>query len=216
MTNKTLQHLSIATAGLAMGFGLSVVEMQSAQGAVLTFDDITTTNSYTSIPDGYGGFDWNSNAYVINGGSVHRNSGYDKGTVSGNYTAFNWFARPFEVSREGLFNFEGAYLTAAWNTGLNIVVEGFESGALKYSETVTVDTDAPTWFDFDFLSIDSLNFSTFGGVDANPHDSGGGTHFAMDNFTYNTEPVSTPEPASLLALLALGGCGVGSMLKRKN
>ncbi|NET03359.1 MAG: PEP-CTERM sorting domain-containing protein [Symploca sp. SIO2B6] len=210
MTNflKRSSMVAVGAACIALGVG------GAAEATVLTFDNITT-NSLRIISDGYGGFDW-TNFYVINGSYVP-NTGYDNGTVSGNNTAFNGFARPVTVNSDSVFDFNGAYLTAAWNTGLNILVQGFSGGALQESKTVTVNTDAPTWFDFDFLGIDSLKFTSFGGFDAKWYDYGWGTHFAMDNFTFNeTENAeSVPEPTSLLGFLTIGALGATSALKRK-
>ena len=81
-----------------------------------------------------------------------------------------------------------------------------------YSETVVVDITGLTLFDFDFLGIDTLVFTSFGGV--NPGLNGDGTQFVMDNFTFN-ETKGVPEPASTLGLLAFGALGASSVLKRK-
>lgn len=200
--------VAAGAACIALGVG------GTAEATVLTFDDITT-NSYKAISDSYGGLNW-TNIGVINNSSVP-NTGYDNGTVSEDNTAFNWYARPATVSSVSVFDFNGAYLTAAWNTGLNILVQGFLGGGLQESKTITVNTDAPTWFDFDFLGIDSVKFTSFGGFDANWYDRGSGTHFAMDNFTFNETQTaeSVPEPASLLGFLTISALGAASALKRK-
>ena len=46
-----------------------------------------------------------------------------------------------------------------------------------------MNTNAPTWFEFDFNGITDVVFSSSGGVSAGY--DGSGTHFAMDNFTYS-------------------------------
>ncbi len=47
----------------------------------------------------------------------------------------------------------------------------------------------------------------------NPLFEGTSDAFSIDNVVY--EQASTPEPASILGLLAFGAMGTGSMLKRK-
>ncbi|MBD2576446.1 PEP-CTERM sorting domain-containing protein [Oscillatoria sp. FACHB-1406] len=204
----TLEKLFIVPAGAAI---IALGNAGALQAAVLTFDDVSNTSSADFINSNYGEFNWN-NFGVVNR-ILHPGSGYDRGTVSGNYTAFNAFADPASLSSLNLFDFNGAYLTAAWNNGLSVVVEGLKNGISLYSKTVVVDTTSPTWFDFNFFGVDQLKFSSYGGT--NPGNLGGaGTHFAMDNFTFN-EKKSVPEPASTLGLLALGAMGAGSMLKRQ-
>jgi hypothetical protein len=43
------------------------------------------------------------------------------------------------------FNFLGAYLTAAWNDGLNIRVQGYSGQTLLYDNAKIVVTTGPTW-----------------------------------------------------------------------
>ncbi|MBD2576447.1 PEP-CTERM sorting domain-containing protein [Oscillatoria sp. FACHB-1406] len=207
VTSKTLEKVFMVAAGAAI---VAVINPTASTAAVLTFDDVSTTANAELITSNYGGFNWN-NFGVVNINHAPQ-SGYNKGTVSGSYTTYNAWGNPASLSSLNLFDFNGAYLTAAWNNGLSVVVEGLKNGISLYSKTVVVDTTSPTWFDFNFFGVDQLKFSSYGGI--NPGLGGSGTHFAMDNFTFN-EKKSVPEPASTLGLLALGAMGAGSMLKRK-
>ncbi|WP_373693608.1 SdrD B-like domain-containing protein [Limnofasciculus baicalensis] len=134
------------------------------------------------IPSNYGGLNWSGDFYYSNG-TNSPGTGYDNGRVSGDYVAFNAFAASVGVG-DGLFDFQSAYLTAAWNNDLNITVEGFFNGTQQYTQTVVVDNDAPTLFEFNFVGIDQLKFTSFGGTDADPNDIGSGEHFVLDNFTF--------------------------------
>jgi hypothetical protein len=172
---------------------------QSATATVLTFDDLNVLENDTPIPNGYGGLNW-SNMYCQKLSLLPFDSGYQHGAVSGTNVAYNGFGNAASVS-VGTFTFNGAYLTGAWNDGLNITVTGLLSGNPIYSQTVVVNTVTPTFFNFNYTGIDTLTFNSFGGTDHGYGDANG-TQFVMDNFTINT-----PEPCSL-ALLSIGAIGL--------
>jgi len=159
----------------------------TANAAVLTFDDLSGS-SPDPIADGYGGLNW-SNMRSFFGCFSRPDSGYCSGTVSGYNVAFNMNGNAAATSSDSPFNFDGAYLTAAWNDDLNIQVLGFNGVSLLYDTTVVVSDDAPTWFDFAYAGIDRLEFRSFGGVDSDPTDGSSGVHFAMDDFTYSVVPI---------------------------
>ncbi|MHC5830389.1 MAG: PEP-CTERM sorting domain-containing protein, partial [Nostoc sp.] len=111
-----------------------------------------------------------------------------------------------------VFDFNSAYLTAAWNNGLSVTVQGLKSGATLYSKTVVVDTTQPTLVNFDFFGVDELKFTSFGGVEPDYLiKKGGGTQFALDNFTFNEKATSVPEPTLLPALLSIATLRDGSV-----
>jgi hypothetical protein len=167
--------------------GVVLFIVGSANAAVLTFDDLSGS-SPDPIADGYGGLNW-SNMRSFFGCFSRPDSGYCSGTVSGYNVAFNMYGNAAATSSDSLFDFDGAYLTAAWNNDLNIEVLGFNGASLLYNTTVVVSDGAPTWFDFAYAGIDRLEFRSFGGVDSDPTDGYSGVHFAMDNFTYNIVPI---------------------------
>ncbi|MEH2067090.1 MAG: PEP-CTERM sorting domain-containing protein [Nostoc sp.] len=206
---KKLSTAAIGATVIVLGIGAV------AQATVLTFDDIAPTSSFADIPNGYGGFNWD-NFYYRNGSTVIPRTGYDNGRVSGDYVSFNAGGDPALVS-DSIFDFNSAYLTAAWNDGLSITVEGLNSGATLYSKTVVVDTTQPTLVNFDYFGVDELRFTSSGGVEPDYliETGGGGTQFALDNFSFNEKATSVPEPTFLPALLAVSTLSAGSVLRRK-
>jgi len=131
--------------------------------------------------------------------------------VSVSNVALNGFGNPAEVDSAGSnFNFLSAYLTGAWNSNLNIEVEGFNGAALLYDTTVVASATAPTLFTFNYLDIDRLTFNSFAGQPAGFPSGGGGEQFAMDNLTVEF----IPEPSSLL-LATFGALLLWPLLKRR-
>lgn len=195
---------------LVLGLALSA---PAARAAVLDFEDAAGWTTVL-VPNGYGGLNWD-NFRAASKSDAYPGGGFDHGTVSGQYAAFNGYGQPATVTAPAgqQFDFTGGYLTAGWNTGLQVQVDGWHEGTLLYTQTVTVDTTAATWFAFNYPGIDTLAFTSFGGVDANPNDHGDGPQFALDDFTFaGPQPLQTsPEPASLCLLLL----GAVQLLRRR-
>lgn len=184
----------------------------AASATILTFEN--GTDSGQLIANGYGGLNW-SNVYVVNSsllppGPVTGSTGYHNGTVSGNFVAFNTV--PAVVSGS-VFDFNGAYLTAAWHNGLNITVSGSLNNQMLYSETVIVDTYNPTWFMFNYNGIDKLTINSFGGVDSGNFSGPDSTMFVMDDFTFQ-QPSTVPIPAAVW-LFGSGLLGLTGAARRR-
>jgi len=172
-----------------------------ANATVLTFDDLPpipydgTSEPVAPIVT-YGGANWSGGGmsagyfgYLkpedINDYYGALESGFLYGRMSEPHVAYNDSGAEVSVSN-GTFDFNGAYLTAAWNDGLEITVEGYSGGSMLYSRTVTVNPYAAQWFDFDFLGIDTLVFYSSGGTNVLfPGSSSSTNHFVMDDFTFN-------------------------------
>ncbi|MBW4505689.1 MAG: PEP-CTERM sorting domain-containing protein [Scytonematopsis contorta HA4267-MV1] len=200
----------LATMGatiIALGIG------EVTQADVLTFEDFSSSTDSAPIPSGYQGFNWNN--FFYNDGSIPglSRSGYDTGRASGNYVAYNGNGNTAFVGG-GLFNFRSAFLTAAWNDGLSVTVDGLKNGVSLYSKTTIIDTTKPTFVNFDFLNIDTLRFTSFGGtLPGYLSRVGSGTQFALDNLTFDRKSQTVPEPTSVLTLAAIGTTAF--ILKRK-
>lgn len=190
--------------------GIAFLRITSAGNGqeVLTFDNLPTTPPAPGeaadgdIPNGYGGLYW-SNFGVINGLEAGPSYGYYTGVVSGSNVAFNEYGAPATISNPYAFILHSAYLTAALNlnTPLNIQVEGFQGTNLAYDNTYTVNNLGPTLIDFNYISVDRVEFI-----------SSPAQQFAMDNLNV-TVPLPVPEPGNL-ALMLVAALG-GALLKRR-
>lgn len=180
----------------------------SASAAVLTFDDVSTPRGGYAQLGSYGGLHW-SNMYAMDPMAYYGvQTGFSNGVVSGNKMAFNGYGTT-AAATSGAFNFQGVYLTS-WAASDSFTVIGKAAGSTLYSQTVSLNSSGPTWFDFNFNGIDELQFQPV---------SGGGHWFAMDNFTFNTQLAGVPEldaggAGSALTLL-LGCCLVMAGRRRR-
>ncbi len=191
---------------------LSYSMISMCWGDVLTFDDLSETASGSFIANGYGGLVWSNfaakNAILYT--TLHGVSGYYYGMVSASNVAYGAFSGGAEIDSPGTnFNFQSAYFTGAWNSNLNIQVQGFSGATMLFNTTVVASATSPTLFALNYLNIDRLTFNPSGGEDAGFFQAGG-VNFAMDNFTFEF----VPEPSAFL-LAAFGALTLWPFLKRK-
>jgi hypothetical protein len=168
-----------------------------SEAAILTFDDISVTNTWEYIPDGYGGFEWDGMG--VHSRYIGQDDGYGHGTVSGDWCAFNPFARTSVISRESSFDFMGVYVTAGFYDSQEIMFTGYSEGKELYRMTVTADYTSPVWSDFSFYGIDTLIIET---VSNTAPLTNLDNYFALDNFTWEESSAPVPEPSTLILLSA--------------
>jgi hypothetical protein len=189
---------------------LAVTVSVPARAQLITFDDLTPSGFGSLIPNGYQGYNW-SNWYALNSSSNFYNpSGYQNGSVSPENVAFNGFADPASVSSGSTFTASSVYVTAAWNDGLNVLIEGLNGGVGMFSTVVVVDTTGPTFVPLGWSGIDELRISGSGGT---AHYTTGAHHVVIDNLSLNAT-ANVPEGGSL-ALLGAGLVPLGFALRRR-
>ena len=182
---------------------IALTGMAFAQTEVITFDDLIpgllpgSVNSYEEpIPDGYAGLRWD-NFWVSDTTKNLTPSGYHNAVVSPDNVAYNGDGNPAQLGKgsvnlDGSFNLNTAYLTAAWNNGLQVEVQGFVGTTLIYDNTYTVNTTGPTLVNFNYLGVDAVSFISSGGTPNPIYTRGGsGTQFAMDDLS-----ITVPEPSA--------------------
>ena len=200
MTGLKVMWFAVISTALLVGAA-------SARATVLTFDDLPTSG--VDVPNGYGGLNWTNFGY-LDGVNYPNKSGFQVAAVSPNNVAFNGGGAQATVTSSGgnAFDFTGAYLTAAWNDGLSVEIQGYLNGVLEYDTTVHPSATAPTFFTFNYLNVDTLVLMSSGGT-PHPGYAGPGTQVAIDNFTFT----AVPEPATF-ALMAVSFIGIAAYRRR--
>ena len=184
-----------------------------ASTVTVTFDDVPGAAIGLPIPNGYRELTWYNMSIVDN--SDWQPSGYKNGIVSGNWVAYNACAGDANVSLDGnTFDFVGGYFTAAWRNGLTIDVTGYLAGEKKYFQSITVDASGPTLFVFDYLDVDLVWFSSYGGTYAGfDYDQ---PHFAVDNMIFQSDSFTMPVPLpGALWLMGSGFAALMALRKRR-
>lgn len=195
---------SLAAAGLALA---ALFSSPVASATTLTFDDL---NGGDTVENGYGGLSWdNLYANFTAPGASGSYTGFNPGTVSSSIALYNGYGDAASISSSTAFTFNSAYLTAAWNDGLQIQVTGYSNGTQTYSSLLTASATQATLFNFDWVDVDRITFSASGGTQI--YFTGGGTNFVLDNLTINA-PV--PEPTTYAMVLA-GLAVVGAFSRRR-
>jgi len=192
---------------------MAMFSLESARANVLTFDDLAGDES--TVPDGYGGLDWNSQSAVGSFDAAHygyQNTGYGAGTVSGSNVIFNYGgASPVGITsvNGGKFNYVGAYFTAAWQNETVSFTGLLNGAAVEQSGTYNITTTSALFIELDWRGINELVISNTG------------YQWAMDNFTLSenlaidSSNISfVPEPNSM-AMLSVGLFGFSLAPRRQ-
>lgn len=183
-------------------------------GAVtLTFDDLQGSSQIET----YNGYDFgNFYAFDTLGGVA---SGYDNSVVSLNNVAYNGDGGAASIKSATPFNLTSGYLAAAWNDGLTVKLVGSLAGTQVFTQSFVVTTAHSVFEAFNPALIDTVVFSTSGGI-LNPsfYTTGHGSQLSLDNLTINgtlppPPPPAVPEPAAWLMMVAGFGL-IGTALRR--
>ena len=167
----------------------------------LTFEDSPGTPIY----DGYGGFNWNTTGVNI-GATIYSSgtSGYHYLDPDG-YVAYNWNGDdPTAIAwaGTGTFDFNSADWRSAWDTSQTLTLKGYLGGTELYSTNFTI-------YRYQETTHSALNWT---GIDTLEIWSSG-SHYALDNFTFN-ENAPVPEPATML-LFGTGLAGLAGLRRRQ-
>lgn len=177
----------------------------AAEATTVNFDSLPPVSSATPISSGYAGFQWFNFDYLDM--RTASPGGFQNGAVSPYNVAFNVQGNPASLSSITPFSLNSAYLSGAWNNGLQVEVKGYVGTALTYDHIYSVNATSPTLINFNYLGVDEVTFISSGGTSAGY--SGQGTQFVLDDMV-----VSAPEPGTG-SLLCTGAALMGIVMVRR-
>lgn len=230
MAKKWITGFALAT--LALSASATVLDFEGIQftqfqANVISGYSLANTNSYinglsTNYP-GYGNFKWSQNGnlndfrvveaagFLARNPGTPANNGITNGLVSGNWVAVNGGGADvwFETLTPGstAFNFESAYMSAAWYNGLKVDVTGYRNGVVQATKTVTLSYTAALQ-EFNMFNVDKVVFHSQQDSGTVIDNQSTYNHaFVMDNLSVT----AVPEPQSYaLMLVSLGLIGAAA------
>lgn len=163
---------------------VALVSRVAKSDTTINFDNLTQA----VIPSGYGGLNW-SNFYARDSVTNNSPSGYVYGRTSGNFVAYNGGGNAAYFESTNSFTVKSAYLTAAWNNGLQVSITGYSNGVVAYSQTYIVNTTSPSNITFNWVNVNKILFTSSGGVSAGYPDglpAPFARHFVLDDLVLSS------------------------------
>jgi hypothetical protein len=131
-----------------------------ANAVVVNFDDFTTANTITEIPNGYGGVNWAN--WVATHRILYGGPGYVNVGTSGEFVAYNSSGHPAMISSETPFDLVGGYFGVAWPEAEphDIVVQAWRGETLLATDSFRGATSGPLYFAADYRSVTRVEISS--------------------------------------------------------
>ena len=107
---RTLKMLGVVAAAVVVAASAGRVNAN-----LITFDDIATNNSFTSVPNGYQGFNWGSGGFYAVSQNYSPSQGWADGVVSAPNAVFNAAGQAYSLTSStagNSFVFNSAYFAS--------------------------------------------------------------------------------------------------------
>ncbi|CAF4089341.1 unnamed protein product [Rotaria magnacalcarata] len=144
--------------------------------SLLDFDTIGT--SYTSVPNGYGCFQW-SGGTVLQYLAFGTMSGYNTAVSSVPYVIYTSTTLTMSTVN-ATFTMNSFMAASAWNDNLNVSISGLLHGVTMQATSLLLQVFTKTNITLNWPGIDTMTLTTGGGTH-NTNVSGTGEFVAIDN-----------------------------------
>lgn len=157
-------------------------ELKTTNYTTVDFENVpgTDPNIENLMPSVYAGLNWNGFAVLDPDTFGYINTGYNHGTTSGDWVAYNGGGRNSSISGND-FDLESGYFTSAWRD-LTVTVNAYDDGVFVGSQILLLNTSTPKLIQFDnniFNSIDQVFFI--------PETTSLGYQFVLDDLNIGQE-----------------------------
>jgi hypothetical protein len=225
--------IGLSLAAIAFGAQANVLTFEGVQFTQFPANangySLSNTNSFGTDFPGYGNLKWSNNSgnndfRVIEAANYNtrnnvtglaQGNGFVNGLVSGSWVLFNgggsdvWFEKLNAAAQN--FNFDSAYMSAAWYNGLTVDIKGYRNGVVVNSTTTGPLSFNDSLQSFNWTNLDKVSFQSNQSSGVVIDNQSTYNHaFVMDNLSIS----AVPEPESY-AMLLVGLGLIGGIARRR-
>src|SRR3989344_3083332 len=156
----------------------------------INFDDLPTQGASSGVlplpPEMYAGFEWSGAWRYItpNDFAPTYLTGYPGSATSLPNALWSAWSGILSIYSSSPFDLASAKVKAALRDNLQLNVKGYLEGVLKYDKNYILNATAPIQIDFNYTTIDRVDFSSSGGTKHAGY-SFDGPDFVMDDINYS-------------------------------
>jgi hypothetical protein len=143
-----------------------VLTLTPLKADIITFDELPlpVPGDGIATPNGYSGLSWSNFVYLDGVNTVFIGSAYPTAVVSPKNIALNGLGAPASLFNPSLISVGSFYITAAWNDGLHVDMQGLRNGTIVYQASVVASTASPMLVHLNWHGVDEVDFQSYGGI----------------------------------------------------
>ena len=134
----------------------------SRETKVISFDDLTVSDTLHKIPNGYNGLEWTN--WIASHQKLYNGPGYINGTHSGEFIAYSSSGHPASIQSDGGFDFVRSLVSVAWPKAerFDVRVRTWRGKEVYREYRFRASRFGPVDFQPDYQDITRIEFSSAG------------------------------------------------------